>query len=93
MNSSCEAAMSTLTIRNLDSSIKEKLRTSAARHGRSMEAEVRDILREALMTAKPDRGLGSRIRARFAAEGGVELDLPARADAGRPARFDEGSAR
>lgn len=85
--------MSTLTIRNLDSAIKDKLRTAAARHGRSMEAEVRDILREALMPARPDRGLGSRIRARFAADGGVELDLPARADAGRAARFDKGSTR
>lgn len=84
--------MTTLTIRNLDSVVKDKLRTVAARHGHSMEAEVRDILRDALMPAKPDRGLGSRIRARFAAEGGVELDLPARTDAARPARFDEGSA-
>jgi plasmid stability protein len=79
--------MTTLTIRNLDSAIKDKLRTAAARHGRSMEAEVRDILRDALMPAKPDRGLGSRIRARFAAEGGVELALPARSDIARPASF------
>lgn len=85
--------MSTLTIRNLDSSIKDKLRTEAARHGRSMEAEVRDILRDALMSAKPDHGLGSRIRARFAASGGVDLDLPARVDTSRPAPFDAGSER
>lgn len=84
--------MSTLTIRNLDSAIKEKLRAVAARHGCSMEAEVRDILRQALMPAKPDRGVGSRIRARFAAEGGVDLELPARIDAARPASFDEGTA-
>lgn len=84
--------MTTLTIRNLDSAIKDKLRAVAARHGRSMEAEVRDILRDALIPAKPDRGLGSRIRARFAAEGGVELELPVRTDAARPARLDEGAA-
>lgn len=84
--------MSTLTIRNLDSTIKDQLRTVAASHGRSMEAEVRDILRQALMPAKPDRGVGSRIRTRFAAEGGVDLDLPTRTDVARPARFDEGSA-
>jgi len=35
---------STLTIRNLDESVKQKLRVQAARHGRSMEAEVREIL-------------------------------------------------
>jgi len=81
--------MNTLTIRNLDSAVKDKLRMLAARHGRSMEAEVREILRAAVMQAKSDRGLGSRIYARFAAEGGVELDLPARTDTARLARFDE----
>ena len=34
----------TLTIRNLDESVKHLLRIQAARHGRSMEAEARDIL-------------------------------------------------
>jgi len=80
--------MNTLTIRNLDSAVKDKLRTLAARHGRSMEAEVREILREAVMLPKSDRGLGSRIQARFAAEGGVELDLSARTDSARSASFD-----
>lgn len=36
--------VSTLTIRNLDDTVKQKLRVRAAQHGRSMEAEVRDIL-------------------------------------------------
>ncbi len=35
--------MATLTIRNLDPAIKERLRVRAAEHGRSMEAEVRVI--------------------------------------------------
>ena len=83
--------MNTLTSRNLDSAIKDKLRVVAARHGWSMEAEVREILRQALMPSKPDHGLGSRIRARFADEGGANLDLPLRTDAARPARFDEGT--
>ena len=34
----------TLTIRNLDQTVKQKLRVRAALHGRSMEAEARDIL-------------------------------------------------
>ena len=83
--------MNTLTIRNLDSAVKDKLRTLAARHGRSMEAEVREILREAVTSPKSDRGLGSRIHARFAAEGGVELDLSARTDTARPAQFEDSS--
>ncbi len=36
--------MATLTIRNLDEGVKRRLRVTAARHGRSMEAEARDIL-------------------------------------------------
>lgn len=38
--------MASITIRNLDVSIKEKLRLRAAAHGRSMEEEVRLILGE-----------------------------------------------
>ncbi len=34
----------TLTIRNLDEAVKQKLRLQAAIHGRSMEAEAREIL-------------------------------------------------
>jgi plasmid stability protein len=38
--------MTTLTIRNVDAAIKERKR--AARNGRSMEAELRQILSETL---------------------------------------------
>ena len=40
--------MTTLTIRNVDPALKEELRVRAARHGRSMEEEIRDILRDAV---------------------------------------------
>jgi plasmid stability protein len=40
--------MSSITIRNLDPAIKERLRIRAAEHGHSMEAEVRRILQTAL---------------------------------------------
>jgi antitoxin FitA len=66
--------MATLTIRGLDPVTHARLRVEAARHGRSMEAEVRAILREQLMQSTGERGLGSRIRARFQGlEGGLEL--------------------
>ncbi len=39
----------TLTIRNLPEPIKQKLRMQAASHGRSMEAEAREILSLAVM--------------------------------------------
>ncbi|MGA9876249.1 MAG: TraY domain-containing protein [Solirubrobacteraceae bacterium] len=70
--------MATLTIRGLDDETKMRLRLSAARHGRSMEAEVRVILQDALPQQSSSGGLGSRIRDRFAAVGGGQLDLPDR---------------
>lgn len=70
--------MSTLTIRNLEPSIKDKLRLTAAAHGRSMEEEVRTILRNVLAQPAQTMGMGDRIHARFAALGGVELDIPPR---------------
>jgi plasmid stability protein len=80
--------MSTLTIRNIEPGIKEKLRLVAASHGLSMEEEVRTILRTVLSRpAVSGTGLGSRIHARFAALGGVDLDLPDRDDAPRAAGF------
>lgn len=80
--------MSTLTIRNLDDTLKERLRMTAALHGRSMEEEVRTILRTVLSQAPATGGLGSRVHARFAALGGLELELPQREEPPRPAVFD-----
>lgn len=80
--------MATLTIRGLDPVTHARLRVEAARHGRSMEAEVRAILQEQLSPAADERGLGSRIRARFEGLGG-ELNLPERSDESpRAAVFD-----
>ncbi len=70
--------MSTLTIRNIEPAIKDKLRNVAAAHGRSMEEEVRTILRSVLSRPVAHTGLGSRIHTRFAAIGGVDLDIPER---------------
>ncbi|MBA3903682.1 MAG: plasmid stabilization protein [Rhodocyclaceae bacterium] len=65
--------MASLTIRNIDDSLKRGLRLSAARHGRSMEEEARQLLRQSLLREKSSIGLGTRISQRFAAEGGVDL--------------------
>ena len=40
--------MADFVLRNLDDDLKEKLRLSAARHQRSMNAELREIVRSAL---------------------------------------------
>jgi antitoxin FitA len=60
------SAIATLTIRGLDPETHARLRIEAARHGRSMEAEVRAILRDRLAPPLSERGLGSRIHERFA---------------------------
>jgi plasmid stability protein len=45
--------MAALTVRNLDDAIVRRLRIRAAEHGRSAEAEHREILRTALTGAEP----------------------------------------
>ncbi len=71
--------MASLTVRDLEDEVRDQLRRRAAAHGRSMEAEVRAILREA--AAKPaESSLGSRINARFAPDGGVVLPEPERTE-------------
>ena len=71
--------MAQLTIRNVDDALKTKLRVRAARNGRSMEEEARQILRQAVASADhAPKNLGSAIHARFAPSGGVELPVPAR---------------
>ena len=71
--------MASITIRDLDPELKERLRIRAAQHGRSMEEEARVILKTVIAgaTASPKR-LGDSIRQRFQAIGGVDLELPPR---------------
>ena len=77
--------MATLTIRDLDDELRVRLRVRAAERGRSMEAEVREILRDALTRPPSQDRLGSRVHQRFATIGGADLDLPARTDLPRGA--------
>ena len=75
--------MATLTIRNLDDAVRDRLRQRAAENGHSMEEEVRQILRQVVKPADKaatSEGLGSRIHTHFAQLGGAELDLPSRSD-------------
>lgn len=70
--------MATLTIRDLDDELRDQLRVRAARHGRSMEAEVRVILRDALAKPPAPGRLGTRVHQRFADVGGFDADPPER---------------
>jgi len=63
----------TLTIRNVDPALKEKLRVRAARNARSMEAELRHILSTTLGEERiRETNLAEAIRRRFLPFGGVE---------------------
>lgn len=70
--------MAAVSIRDLDDSVKERLRVRAAAHGRSMESEIRAILAEAVREPKDSTGLFTTLMERFSDLGGVELVLPAR---------------
>jgi plasmid stability protein len=66
--------MAQLVVRNIEENIKNRLRQRAQANGRSMEAEIRDILRNAVAEeTEPRRQLGSRIANRFSEIG---LDEP-----------------
>ena len=80
--------MANITIRNLDDAVKTRLRVRAAGNGRSMEEEVRLILRGAVQRQPSSNNLAAAIRARFAPMGGVELELPPREPGREPPRFD-----
>jgi plasmid stability protein len=68
--------MAQFIVRDLEEDVKTRLKRRAARHGRSMEEEVRHILRNALRAEnQPKPRLGSRIAARFA-KTGLRRDLP-----------------
>ncbi|MEM9763303.1 MAG: plasmid stabilization protein, partial [Pseudomonadota bacterium] len=60
----------------------------AAEHGRSMEEEVRAILRDTVGDAPPPRNLASAIRARVAPLGGVDLVLSQREPMREPPHVD-----
>jgi antitoxin FitA len=68
--------MAQLIVRNVENAVKARLQHRAKRHGRSMEEEVRDILRNATNEEDiPTGGLGTEISALFT-KVGLESDIP-----------------
>jgi plasmid stability protein len=76
--------MSSIVVRGLDESVKQQLASQAREHGRSMEAEVRDILTRAVH--KPNIGV-ALLRAAQDVGGAEELLLPERSDVARVVDF------
>jgi plasmid stability protein len=70
--------MAAVSIRDLDDSVRDKLRLRAARHGQSMEAEMRAILTAAAQEDDDRPDLFTTLLGRFAHLGGADLELPAR---------------
>jgi antitoxin FitA len=65
--------MASITIRNLDESLKIRLKARATEHGCSMEEEARRVLRESLDRQRPET-LGDIARELFGPKNGVELE-------------------
>ena len=81
ITASIASTMADLSVRNLDDGVRESLRLRAAAHGRSMEAEVRAILTEAV---RPGSSWLQTWRDRFEDAGGVELADTPRGSSRRP---------
>lgn len=85
--------MAQILVRNIEEPLKARLQRRAKRNGRSMEAEVREILRHALNGHEriPALGFGTASVALFSGSG-VSIDEPVREWRGYPLEpipFDE----
>lgn len=79
--------MPSITIRNLDKSLKDRLRVRAARHGRSMEEEARVILKTGLAPKKKPRTMADAFHEWFGPKHGIDLTLPKGQLIGEPPDF------
>jgi plasmid stability protein len=73
--------MASLLIRNVDTALHVRLKARAAAHHRSLEEEVRELLRAGLARSDsaPDRiGLPALASRLFGPTDGIDLDLPTR---------------
>jgi plasmid stability protein len=83
--------MASNTIRDIDDDLKRRLEERAAAHGRSVEAEARGILEDALGTRSPapaPGNLADAIRAIVEPLGGIELEPFPRQPVREPPRFE-----
>lgn len=76
--------MASLLIRNVDAALHQRLKARAAEHRRSLEEEVRDLLRQALSQSDRTENLAILSRRLFADTDAADLPLPTRDDPERP---------
>lgn len=88
-----KSATAQLVVRNLEEDVKTRLQRRAKKHGRSLEAEVRNILRAAVRPAKPreQEGFGTKFAGYFKGIGLRESEeiREWRGFPIRPVNFDE----
>ena len=85
--------MASITIRNLDDEIMQRLRVRAVERGHSVEEEARDILRRFMSECSAPRNLAAAIRARVAPADRFDLALPAPEPMREPPQFTLGLRR
>lgn len=83
--------MAQMIVRNLEEEVRNRLRERAREHGRSMEAEAREILRAAVMGTREERpGIGTMISECFAEHALEDGDIrELRGESPRPADLGE----
>jgi plasmid stability protein len=86
-----EGTVAQILVRKVNERAKANLQRRAKRNGRSMEAEVREIIHNAAFEEEPKRGFGSATVALFSGRG-VYIDEPIQEWRGyplKPIKFDE----
>jgi antitoxin FitA len=82
--------LASITIRDIDEKLTQRLQARAAGHGQSMEAEARDILRDVLqedVSISAATNLYEAIRRVVEPLGGIEIDIPVRESVREPLKF------
>lgn len=82
--------MAQFVVRNIEETVKDRLQRRARRNGRSMEEEVRVILRNVAVADAdvPAGGLGTEISDLFN-KAGIDFDIPElRGHAIKPVKFE-----
>lgn len=79
--------MASLVVRNIEEGVKAQLRMRAAKHGHSMEEEVRHILKDAV-ERDPPRNLADLALEIFGPKHGIDLDIPRPASSREPPHFE-----
>lgn len=81
--------MASVTVRNLDERVKERLRVAAAKSGHSMEEHLRQLIEREIGSDLPRSGFGTWMQRHFAGAAGREFEVPERDDLAEPIEFSQ----